>query len=298
MEEKFYTCRYDRPFKEIMLNENNKDILTWFLETTLKVKIKSIEVQTVERNTGNLNVKRKILDALLITNVGKIQIELNSNNADYVHARNMAYISDIYSHDTLIGETYSEQTKFIQINLTYNLKDNKSYRIYKMMDNEGKLFVENFAIYEFNMDFYKKMWDNKDEKLIEENKALIILDLDLENLKILSKEDRLVDKYMNNLENINKEPTFREYMSYEEDQRKIRNTLMQEGYKEGIEKGLKDGIKQGIEQGIEKGIEQGIKQGAKENSIIIAKKLLDLGINKEDIIKSTGLSMEELESIK
>ena len=25
---------------------------------------------------------------------------------------------------------------------------------------------------------------------------------------------------MNNLENINKEPTFREYMSYEEDQRK------------------------------------------------------------------------------
>lgn len=89
MEEKFYTCRYDRPFKEIMLNENNKDILTWFLETTLKVKIKNIEVQTVERNTGNINVKRKILDALLITNVGKIQIELNSNNADYVHAKNM-----------------------------------------------------------------------------------------------------------------------------------------------------------------------------------------------------------------
>ena len=74
MEEKFYTCRYDRPFKEIMLNENNKDILTWFLETTLKVKIKSIEVQTVERNTGNINVKRKILDALLITNVGKIRV--------------------------------------------------------------------------------------------------------------------------------------------------------------------------------------------------------------------------------
>ena len=223
-EEKFYTCRYDRPFKEIMLNEENKDILKWFLETTLKVQVESIEIQNIERNTGNLKVKRKILDALLITNVGKIQIELNSNNADYVHARNMAYITDIYSHDTLVGETYSEQTKFIQINLTYNLKDDKAYRIYKMMDEEEKLYVENFAIYEFNMDFYKEMWDNKDEKLIEENKALIMLDL--KNLKILSKKDRLVDKYMNNLENINKEPTFREYMSYEEDQRKIRNTLM------------------------------------------------------------------------
>ena len=41
-EEKFYTCRYDRPFKEIMLNEENKDILKWFLETTLKVKIDEI----------------------------------------------------------------------------------------------------------------------------------------------------------------------------------------------------------------------------------------------------------------
>ena len=155
-EEKFYTCRYDRPFKEIMLNEENKDILKWFLETTFKVQIESIEIQNIERNTGNLKVKRKILDALLITNVGKIQIELNSNNAGYVHARNMAYITDIYSHDTLVGETYSEQTKFIQINLTYNLKDNKSYRIYKMMDEEEKLYVENFAIYEFNMGFYKK----------------------------------------------------------------------------------------------------------------------------------------------
>lgn len=155
-----------------------------------------------------------------------------------------------------------------------------------MMDEEEKLYVENFAIYEFNMDFYKKMWDNKDEKLIEENKALIMLDLDLKNLKILSKKDRLVDKYMNNLENINKEPTFREYMSYEEDQRKIRNTLMEEGYKEGIE------------QGIKQGIEEGLKQGSKDTSIMIAKNLLNLNFLIEDISKATNLSIEEIEKLK
>lgn len=277
MNEKFYTCRYDRPFKEVMLNENNKDILKWLLETTLKVKIESIEVQNIERNTGNIKVKRKILDALLITDAGKIQIELNSNNAEYVHARNMAYITDIYSHDTLVGETYSEKTKYIQINLTYNLKEEKANRIYKMMDEEGKLFVENFEIYEFNMDFYKKIWDNKNEKMIEENKALIMLDLDLENLRILSKKDRLVDKYMSNLENINKEPTFREYMSYEEDQRKIRNTIKEEGYKEGIE--------------------EGIEQGISEEKINIAKNLISMNMSIEDIKKATGLSINEINKL-
>ena len=122
--------------------------------------------------------------------------------------------------------------------------------------------------------------------MIEEKKALIMLDLDLKNLKILSKKDRLVDKYMNNLENINKEPTFREYMSYEENQRKIRNTLMEEG------------IEKGIEQGIKQGIEEGLKQGSKDTSIMIAKNLLNLNFLIEDISKATNLSIEEIEKLK
>ena len=109
--------------------------------------------------------------------------------------------------------------------------------------------------------------------------------MDLKNLKILSKKDRLVDKYMNNLENINKEPTFREYMSYEEDQRKIRNTLMEEGYKEGLAKGIEEGIEQGIEQGID------------SNKIANAKKLYANGVSKEIIIDSLDISAEKLEDI-
>ena len=33
---KYYTCKYDRPFKEIMLKESNKDILKKLLEHILK----------------------------------------------------------------------------------------------------------------------------------------------------------------------------------------------------------------------------------------------------------------------
>ena len=34
MKEKYYTCRYDRPFKEIMLKESNKDGLIYQIDLT------------------------------------------------------------------------------------------------------------------------------------------------------------------------------------------------------------------------------------------------------------------------
>ena len=67
---------------------------------------------------------------------------------------------------------------------------------------------------------------------------------------------------MEEIERVNENPEFREYISYEEEQRKIRNEYKKEGY----ESGLADGIEQGIEQGLERGIEQGAKQ--KERLIV------------------------------
>lgn len=51
-----------------MLNEKNKDILTKLLEHILKVKITNIEINNIERNSGNIKIKRKHLDTLLTTN--------------------------------------------------------------------------------------------------------------------------------------------------------------------------------------------------------------------------------------
>ena len=42
------------------------------------------------------------------------------------------------------------------------------------------------------------------------------------------------------------------------------------------------------------GIEEGVEKGKSEEKINIAKKLLNLNISKEDIMKSTGLSLEEI----
>ena len=103
---------------------------------------------------------------------------------------------------------------YIQINLSYGLKDDKLNRIYKMMDKDGKNYVNNFIIYELNMDRYMKFWYNGDKK-IEENKYLVMLDLQLDELENLAK-DKVVSKYMETLKKINTEYKFKEYISAEE----------------------------------------------------------------------------------
>ena len=283
---KYYTGKYDRAFKEIMLNEKNKDILKFLLESILEIKINNIQIKRQERNVGNINVKGKTVDALLETDIGKVQIEVNTSNEYYVHPRNMAYISDIYSHNTLVGEIYTEDIMHIQINLSYGIKDNKAYRIYYVQDEEGKKFIENLKIYEYNMDFYKKIWDNKKEELIRRNKALVMLNLEKEDLQILSKKDKAVEKYMKELDRLNEDPEFREYMSYEEDQRKILNSRLKKAEEDGIEKGIKKGIKEGINQGIE------------NEKLQIVQNMLKKGLDINLISEITNTPTDEIESLK
>ena len=51
---------------------------------------------------------------------------------------------------------------------------------------------------------------------------------------------------MEAIEKINEDPDFYEYMSAEEDNRKIENSLRSQWKREGLEAGMKQGIKQGI----------------------------------------------------
>ena len=58
-------------------------------------------------------------------------------------------------------------------------------------------------------------------------------------------------------------------------------------------------IKSEIKEGIQKGIEKGKKEGKKEEKIEIARNLIKLNIiSVEDISKTTGLSIEEIEKLK
>ena len=280
--EAFYTCRNDRAFKEVFLNPNNSDLLKALLEFILKIKIDKLEIKKTELLSGNVNVKDKRVDAIVHTGNKKIEIEINSQNKDYLHTRSTAYICNIYQSNANVGDTYNEDTDIIQVNLTWGLgRNNDEMKIYKIMNEKCELYVKNFIIYEINMDYYDKIWYSKNEEEIKKNQYMIMLDLDKKELKNMPK-DKIVDKYITNVTIVNNDPEFQKYMSEEEDKRKIQNSLLSEAKEEGIS--------QGISQGYTSGINDGIKQ--------TAKKLLSMNITLEDISKATGLSIEEINKLK
>ena len=275
--EKFYTCKYDRAFKEVFGKEENKDILKKLLEEILQVEIEKIEYLNLERNVDNVKVKRKHLDLYLETNIGKIQVEVNTTNSKYVKPRNMSYLCDIYSHHTLVGQEYDQDTLIIQININYGQQDEKYIREYRLRDESGKEYIRNFIIYEINMEKYMKLWYNKNEKELEKSKYIVMLNLEKEELEKLSKKDKVVIKYMKEIERVNENPKFREYMSAEEDNKKIENSLKREWMEEGLK--------------------EGIKEGSYKRNIEIAKTMLEKGMNNELISEVTGLSIEEIKKL-
>ena len=278
----FYTCRNDRAFKEVFLNPNNSDLLKALLEFILKIKIDKLEIKKTELLSGNVNIKDKRVDAIVHTGNKKIEIEINSQNKDYLHTRSTAYICNIYQSNANVGDTYNEDTDIIQVNLTWGLgRNNDEMKIYKIMNEKGELYVKNFIIYEINMDYYDKIWYSKNEEEIKKNQYMIMLDLDKKELKNMPK-DKIVDKYITNVTIVNDDPEFQKYMSEEEDKRKIQNSLLSEAKEEGIS--------QGISQGYTSGINDGINQTAKN--------LLSMNMTLEDISKATGLTVEEIKNLK
>ena len=280
----FYTCKYDKAFKEIMMKEENFNILKKVLETILKVRIQEIKLQPLNLNTGNIHIKGKEVDLLVITEQGKIEVEVNTYYNDYVRTRNFSYITSIYNNQVTVGEKYNEDTNIIQINLNYGVKDTEYKRVYKVRDETGKEYIKNFSIYEINMEKLKEIWYDKNELEIEKNKYLLMLDMEISDLKKLSK-DRVVKEYMEKIEKLNEDPIFINWITKEKDEQMIKNTQLYRATQEGIN------------IGISQGISQGFSQGMKKEKSEIAQSMLQENMNLELIHKITGLTKEEIEKL-
>ena len=51
-------------------------------------------------------------------------------------------------------------------------------------------------------------------------------------------------------------------------------------------------------KGMQKGIKEGMQKGEKKKALEIAKSMIDMGLDKETISKTTGLDLYEIEKVK
>ena len=142
-----------------------------------------------------------------------------------------------------------------------------------------KLKVRNLDIYDVNLDKINSRCYNEDD----EYNFLKMITAPKEELEFLAeKGDTLMKKIKDEVNRVNDENYFANFISVEEDERKIRNTYYANGVEEGEARGEIRGEKRG-----------------KENALIkIAKNLLKYGMPINDIVKNTGLSKKKIKSLQ
>ena len=105
----------------------------------------------------------------------------------------------------------------------------------------------------------------------------------------MPKIDKISEKYVESVTIVNNDPFFQEYMSHEEDQRKMQNSLIREAEDSGYEKGIKLGEEKGLKLGQEK---------LEQEKIKMIKNMLNEKIDINTISKIANLSIEKINEIK
>ena len=291
--------KLDVVFQALFGEVGNESITKGFLETILERKIDSIDLsrnpilrrEFKDEKLGVLDIIAK-LDENEICN-----IELQIVDKKNIIERILYYWSRLYSRQIKLGEDYKILQKAIVILITdfkiEDLEELDYHSRWKIMeDKQGKKIILTQKLEIDIIELPKIIGKEK-----EQDNLLDWLYF-LEN----PKSERVTEKMKEN-ENLKEAVKKLDNLSEDEKMQRIadlrQKAIMDEKaiYEKGLEVGIEKGMKEGIQRGIEKGIEKGIMEGSQKEKIEIAKKMLELKIDKETIAEATGLTEQEIEKI-
>ena len=161
---------------------------------------------------------------------------------------------------------------YIQINLTREDRDKEleMISVYELMEiDRHDRYIDNFTIYEFNISKIKDAWYNGDRS----HNIMALLDANLSELDTMSDGDDIMDKFKDEVKNVNRGLGDVQFMDPDEDAEIIFNTIV------ASEK----------EQAEERGIAKGIRD--------TARKMKEKNIDINTISEITGLSIEEIDNL-
>ena len=268
--------KMDFVFKNIFGSEKHPNILISFLNATLKPKdlITEVEIKNTDLNKGYIEDKFSRLDVKATTSNNEIiNIEIQLKNEYNMIKRSLYYWSKLYSEQLNEGEDYSVLKRTICINILNfkYLKTRMFHSVYRMKEihtNEELSDIEEIHFIEI-----PKLEDGSDEKdmlvawieFLKNPESEKVRSLEMSVDEIREAKDELIK------------------MSNDDTQRELYEMRA---------KTLRDKI-----SALNEAERKGIKKGEKNKAIEIAKSLINLGLDKESIAKSTGLDLCEVEKL-
>ena len=282
-EQKRLELTNDYVFKRIFAKPENNQELKEFVEAILDIKIKKIEVKNSEITKNYAGEKLGVLDIRATIDDNTIlDIEMQVSNIYTFVNRNIGYGARLIAEDTRVSESYQGLKKFISINiLAENLLKRNTYHSIvhlKFDKNNPKKYVnmgykeeqEDLTdIVEFHYIELKKFIKSKPGMNSKLEQWLWLLTGEDEKIKMASEENKTIEKVVEDLDE----------MSADENARI-------EAYKRKLEI---------IDYNMT--MAQAEERGEKKKQQEIAKKMKDEGMATETIVKITGLTKEDIETL-
>ena len=287
-------CIYERCFAYVY--DQNKNNLAHLLASILNVdvlKIKNNITKISDTNDlKNKNDKQRRMDFVYRIDNLSLDIELNLKPRP-IKERNINYLMSLHLRKFKKGNRYEDNYRTIQININDEMIDESDEVIeeYYFRKEDGKEYSKNIGFYVVNIPNIKKIWYNKEDEAFEKYKYMLsFFETNVDVIRQVYEGDEVVMDIINKQEEFSRDneewETFRSENELEEE------------YQLGIEYAKEEGKKEGIEEGIEKGIEKGIELGKLQGIKKVVKSMLDKNMDIKNIIDITGLSEEEILSLK
>ena len=292
--------KMDFVFKNIFGSEKHPNILISFLNATLKPKdlITAVEIKNTDLNKGYIEDKFSRLDVKATTSNNEIiNIEIQLKNEYNMIKRSLFYWSKLYSEQLNEGEDYSVLKRTICINILNfkylkTRKFHSGYRLKEIYSNEELTDVAEIHFIEI-----PKLEEGTDEKDMLVAWIEFLKNPESEKVRSLEMSIDELREAKDELIRMSNDDTQRELYEMRAKTLKDKISALNEAERKGIKKGRQEGIKEGLQKGIQEGLQKGIQEGEKSKAIEIAKSLINIGLDKETISKSTGLDLNEIEKL-
>ena len=153
-------------------------------------------------------------------------------------------------------------------------------------DSDGNIDEYGVEKYKIDLEYIENKYYNEDEITREEKLLLMLKEEKREKLKEISKGDKIMKEVYKKLEELSEDKDLALLYDEKEREEEKRKEELEYAKELGYTSGINEGIKQGYTSGINKGIEK------------TAKNMLNKNIDISIISEITGLSKEEINSLK
>ena len=296
--------KIDYAFKLIFGKLGNEPILIAFLNATLKLpkenQITSVVLLNTELNKEYKEDKKSLLDIRAVTAEGiQVNIEIQLANRHDMEKRTLFYWAKMYTHQMREGMAYKELAKTITINiLDFNyIKQTRNYHsVFRLFEiDEGFELTEALEIHFMELPKLLVKWRERLVSPWEDDLVRWLFLLEgsedeeiFKTLEEIAMQDPVLNQAMEEWEKSSEDPKVRElYFA------RRKAVLDEKAAIREAELRLLEAIKQGKEEGIREGEEK----GKRENKLVVAKNLLNRGMDIRVISEIVGISEEEVRDL-